>query len=134
MIGALIVAMVSLPGESWGMRCERPDLSGASDRPLAARNGSSANRTLVVRNKALANSGADPRGFMDVTVVVPTETPLTLVLSDTKGKVISTMDLGHVWEGTHHVYMNTGRLASGVYLLFADGLEDYLEARIVVAR
>jgi len=100
MTGALIVAMVSLPGESWGIRCEKPD----------------------------------PRGFMDVTVVVPTETPLTLVLSDTKGRVISTMDLGHIWKGTHHIYMDTGRLPSGVYLLFAEGLEDYLEARVVVAR
>lgn len=100
MIGAAIMAMLSLPGESWDIRCER----------------------------------ADPRGFIDVTVVVPTETPLTLVLSDTKGKAISTMDLGHVWKGTHHIYMNTGRLASGVYRLFAEGLEDCLDARIVVAR
>lgn len=35
----------------------------------------------------------DPRGFMEVTVVVPTETPLTLTLSDMNGKVIRALDM-----------------------------------------
>jgi|GEM_PF-6908615 len=100
MIGALIMAIASLPGDNWSIRCERPN----------------------------------PRGFMEVTVAVPTDTALTLLISDAKGKLIKTVDVGRVRRGTHRIYMNTGRLDPGIYLLVADGLEEHLVARVLVAR